>query len=214
MSGTVSFRLNRRGRAWRWRLKSPCAFSDPGLPLLSAMLRLAFSFAQKGLCMKSVMLWLPAVAIAIVLCASKAPVYALSKENAARVDSLYKKVIELAERDSLAAEAARFERAIRLNKEHLPSYVGLGHVHLKRGDLKAAEKAFRQALRKRKNHAPALNGPWAGIPQYGQDAGLGDQVFPERVPGRTADLSRPTSTSHRLTGRLAIQRNWIPIRSW
>ena len=139
-------------------MKSPCAFSDPGLPLLSAMLRLAFSFAHKGPCMKSVMMWLRLFPIAIVLCASKAPVYALSKENAARVDSLYKEVIELAERDSLAAEAARFERTIRLNKEHLPSYVGLGHVHLKRGDLKAAEKAFRQALRKRKNHAPALNG--------------------------------------------------------
>ena len=108
--------------------------------------------------MKSVMTWLPLFAIAIVLCASKAPVHALSKENAGRIDSLYKKVIELAERDSLAAEAARFERAITLNKDHLPSYVGLGHVHLKRGDLKAAEKAFRQALRKRRNYAPALNG--------------------------------------------------------
>lgn len=144
------------GRAWR--LNSPWGFSYAGLSLLSAMLRLAFSFAQKGPCMKSVMMWLRLFPIAIVLCASKAPVYALSKENAARVDSLYKEVIELAERDSLAAEAARFERTIRLNKEHLPSYVGLGHVHLKRGDLKAAEKAFRQALRKRKNHAPALNG--------------------------------------------------------
>ena len=36
--------------------------------------------------------------------------------------------------------------------------MGLGHVHLKSGDFKAAEKAFRQALRKRKKYAPALNG--------------------------------------------------------
>ena len=34
----------------------------------------------------------------------------------------------------------------------------LGHVFLKRGNLKEAEKAFRQALRKWKNYAPALNG--------------------------------------------------------
>ena len=108
--------------------------------------------------MKPVMMSLPAFAVVIVLCTTKTPLDALSKENAGGVDSLYQAGMRLAERDSLAAAVAQFQAALEINPKHAPSYVGLGHVHLKRADLKKAEKSFRQALRKRKNYAPALNG--------------------------------------------------------
>ena len=36
--------------------------------------------------------------------------------------------------------------------------MGLGHVYVKKGDLREAEKAFRQALRRQKDYPPALNG--------------------------------------------------------
>ena len=104
------------------------------------------------------MMSLPAFAVVVVLCTTKTPLDAFPKENAGRVDSLYQAGMRLAERDSLAAAAKQFKDALKLDGKHAPSYVGLGHVHLKSGNLKQAEKAFRQALRKRKNYAPALNG--------------------------------------------------------
>ena len=108
--------------------------------------------------MKPVVMRLPVILIVIVLTTTKAPLYALSQEDAERIDALNLKGTQLAERDSLAAAAAQFRAALEINPKHAPAYVGLGHVYLKRGDLKEAEKAFRQALRKRKNYAPALNG--------------------------------------------------------
>ena len=128
------------------------------LNFLIAILYLAVSFACMGLRMKRVMMSLPAFAVVIVLCTTNAPLDALSNENAGRVDSLYQAGMRLAERDSLAAAAKQFKDALELDRKHAPSYVGLGHVHLKSGNLKQAEKAFRQALRKRRNYAPALNG--------------------------------------------------------
>ena len=97
-------------------------------------------------------------AIVILFTTSGTTLHALSREDAVRVDLLYQRGTQLAEVDSLDAAARQFEDAIKLDGKHAPSYVGLGHVHLKSGNLKGAEKAFRQALRKRKNFAPALNG--------------------------------------------------------
>ncbi len=104
------------------------------------------------------MMSLPVFAVVVVLCTTKAPLDAASIANAGGVDSLYQAGMRLAETDSLVAAAAQFQTALKVNPKHAPSYVGLGHVHLKSGNLKDAEKAFRQALRKRKNFAPALNG--------------------------------------------------------
>lgn len=108
--------------------------------------------------MKAILTRMPVTAIAILIATSGTMLHALSREDAVRVDQLYQRGTQLAGRDSLAAAAARFQSALMVNPKHAPSYVGLGHVHLKSGNLKGAEKAFRQALRKRKNYAPALNG--------------------------------------------------------
>ena len=108
--------------------------------------------------MNPVTMKLPVILTVIVLTTTKAPLYALSQEDAERIDALNLKGTQLAERDSLAAAAAQFRAALEINPKHAPAYVGLGHVYLKRGDLKEAEKVFRRALRKRKNYAPALNG--------------------------------------------------------
>lgn len=97
-------------------------------------------------------------AIMIVLCTTNVPLDASSKEDAGRVDSLYQRGTQLAERDSLIAAAAQFQTALKVNPKHAPSFVGLGQVYLKRDDLKEAEKAFRKALRNDKDYAPALNG--------------------------------------------------------
>ncbi|MDE2998855.1 MAG: tetratricopeptide repeat protein [Gemmatimonadota bacterium] len=108
--------------------------------------------------MKPVFTWMPVTAIAFLITTFGTTLHALSLEDAARIDLLYQRGTQLAERDSLVAAAARFQSVLMINPKHTPSHVGLGHVHLKSGDLKKAEKAFRQALRKRENYAPALNG--------------------------------------------------------
>ena len=113
---------------------------------------------SKGGFMKARMLWIPIFAVVVVMCTTKAPLDAFSNEHAGGVDSLYQAGMRLADMDSMDAAARRFNDAIELDGKHAPSYVGLGHVHLKLGNLKEAEKAFRTALRKRKNFAPALNG--------------------------------------------------------
>ncbi|MDE3258735.1 MAG: tetratricopeptide repeat protein [Gemmatimonadota bacterium] len=108
--------------------------------------------------MKPVMNRLPVLLTVFVVMTIRAPVYALSQADAERVDLLYRKGTQLAERDSLTAATAQFRAALKVNPKHGPSHVGLGHVHLKQGNLKEAEKAFRAALREWKNYAPALNG--------------------------------------------------------
>ena len=66
--------------------------------------------------------------------------------------------MDLFDSDSLDAAALKFRAAIEIDRKHAPSYVGLGHVHLKSGDLKAAERAFMDARRKLHKYAPAYNG--------------------------------------------------------
>ena len=108
--------------------------------------------------MKPILTCFPIFLVGVVVTAAKPPADASYREIAGRVDSLYRMGTQLAERDSLAAAARRFQAAIKLNKKHAPSHVGLGQIYLQKGDLKTAEKAFRRALRWRKNYAPALNG--------------------------------------------------------
>ena len=87
--------------------------------------------------MNPVTMKLPVILTVIVLTTTKAPLYALSQEDAERIDALNLKGTQLAERDSLAAAAAQFRAALEINPKHAPAYVGLGHVYLKRGDLEA-----------------------------------------------------------------------------
>ena len=108
--------------------------------------------------MKPEMMKLPVFLCIIVLTSATVPVYALSQEDAERVDFLCQKGVRLAERDSLAAAVAQFQAALEINRKHAPSYVGLGNVYLKMDKLGPAEKEFRRALRWRKNYAPTLNG--------------------------------------------------------
>ena len=81
-----------------------------------------------------------------------------SPEAAARAEALYQEGMGLLEGEQLDDAQARFLSAIEANDKHAPSWVGLGHVHLWRGDIDGAEKAFKKALSKRKKHAPAFNG--------------------------------------------------------
>ena len=108
--------------------------------------------------MKRTLTRLPILLIVAVLRGADAAAEALSAEIAGRVDSLYRMGTQLGELDSLDAAVEQFRAAIELNKKHAPTYVALGHVYLKKGDLKEAEKTFRQALRRQKDYPPALNG--------------------------------------------------------
>ena len=86
----------------------------------------------------------------------------LSARDVAQVDSFYTTGMAYLETGEHENAERCFQAVLEINPLHAPSYVGLGHVYLKRGHLKQAEKAFRKAfrkaLRKRKNYAPALNG--------------------------------------------------------
>ena len=75
--------------------------------------------------------------------------------NDVQLQLVYRGAIDLLNQDRLDESENKFRDALDINPKHAPSYVGLGHVYLKRSDLKQAEQAFRQALRKRKNYAPA-----------------------------------------------------------
>ena len=108
--------------------------------------------------MKPEMMKLSVFLFIIVLTSATVTVYALSQEDAARVDFLSQKGTQLADQDSLTAAAAKFQAALEINLKRAPSYVGLGNIRLKLGDLKGAEQAFRKALRCRGDYAPALNG--------------------------------------------------------
>lgn len=81
-----------------------------------------------------------------------------SSEDRALVKDLYSEGMDLFDSDSLDAAALKFRSAIEIDRKHAPSYVGLGHVHLKHGDLKAAERAFMDARRSKHDYAPAYNG--------------------------------------------------------
>ena len=82
----------------------------------------------------------------------------VSGDNRALVQDLYCKGMDFLDSDSLDAAVVKFRAAIDIDGKHAPSYVGLGHVHLKSGDLKAAERAFMDARRKQHSYAPAYNG--------------------------------------------------------
>ncbi len=112
----------------------------------------------KVILMMQALAWQPTFLIAAVLTLPIASTDAQSRENASKSDSLYQMGMQLSEQDSLAAAVGQFQAVIKLNKKHAPAFVGLGHVYLKRGNLKDAEKAFRKALRKQKDYPPALNG--------------------------------------------------------
>ena len=112
----------------------------------------------KVILMMQALAWQPIFLIAAVLTIPIASTDAQSRENASKGDSLYQMGMQLSEQDSLAAAVGQFQAVIKLNKKHAPAFVGLGHVYLKRGNLKDAEKAFRKALRKQKDYPPALNG--------------------------------------------------------
>ncbi len=101
---------------------------------------------------------LPYFLVCLVFYAGEVYAKGVSPEDAARVEALYKEATELLGSGRLDEAAGRFQAAIQIDDRHAPSYVGLGRVALKQGDLKGAEKAFKQALRKRKKYAPAFNG--------------------------------------------------------
>ena len=98
------------------------------------------------------------ILVSLSLTIGEATAKRISPEDAAQVDSLYTEGLELFDHGHLDRAALMFQAAIRIDKKHAPSYVGLGHIHLNQKDLKAAEDAFRQALRKRSKYPPALNG--------------------------------------------------------
>ena len=82
----------------------------------------------------------------------------MSTEDRALVQNLYSEGMDLFDSDSLDAAASKFRAAIEIDRKHAPSYVGLGHVYLKGGDLKTAERAFMDARRSKYDFAPAYNG--------------------------------------------------------
>ena len=102
-------------------------------------------------------LWVLAITAAMFFNA-KAAAKSMSREDRALVENLYSEGMDLLDSDGLDAAAANFRAALEIDGKHAPSYVGLGHVHLKRGDLKAAERDFMDARRKQHKYAPAYNG--------------------------------------------------------
>lgn len=82
----------------------------------------------------------------------------MSSEDRALVKDLYSEGMDLLDNDRLDDAATKFRAAIAIDGKHAPSHVGLGHVHLKGGNLKAAERAFMDARRRQHKYAPAYNG--------------------------------------------------------
>ena len=85
-------------------------------------------------------------------------VQAGDNEALARAEAFYNQAVAREAEGASAQAAELFQSAIDAYNKHAPSYVGLGHIHLARSDLDAAEAMFRQALRKKKRFAPAFNG--------------------------------------------------------
>ncbi len=95
---------------------------------------------------------------AMTLFNAEAGVTSMPSEDRTLVQNLYSEGMDLFDSDSLDAAASKFRTAIEIDKKHAPSLVGLGHVYLKGGDLKAAERAFKDARRRKHDYAPAYNG--------------------------------------------------------
>ena len=73
-------------------------------------------------------------------------------------EARYEEGRRLLDSGNVDAAAERFQEALDLHPGHAPALVGVGHVHLSRGDLGAAEKAFLAARAKQRKYAPAHNG--------------------------------------------------------
>ncbi len=101
--------------------------------------------------------WLLVLCVSFTL-AGPAQMQAKDNEALARAEALYSQAVAKEAEGASGQAAELFQSAINAYNKHAPSYVGLGHIHLARGDLDAAEAMFRQALRKKKRFAPAFNG--------------------------------------------------------
>ena len=95
---------------------------------------------------------------AMTLFNAEAGVTSMPSEDRTLVQNLYSEGMDLFDSDRLDEAAAKFRAVIEIDRKHAPSYVGLGHVYLKGGDLKAAERAFMDARRRKHDFAPAYNG--------------------------------------------------------
>ena len=98
------------------------------------------------------------VIAAMTLFNAEAAATSISARDHALIQDLYSKGMDLLDSDSLDAAASKFRAAIEIDRKHAPSHVGLGHVYLKGGDLKSAERAFVDARRRQHKYAPAYNG--------------------------------------------------------
>ncbi|HCR16075.1 MAG TPA: hypothetical protein DIU35_01210 [Candidatus Latescibacteria bacterium] len=113
----------------------------------------------------------------------------LSPEVKAQSVSLYEQGAELLEAERLEQALEKFQEAVELNKKNAPAHVGIGHVHLRWGDLKAAEKAFKRGRKRDKRYAPSYNGlglvylrKKMGLQfaiKYFQDATFRDRMYAE-----------------------------------
>ncbi|MDE2999063.1 MAG: tetratricopeptide repeat protein [Gemmatimonadota bacterium] len=98
------------------------------------------------------------IAISIVL--SAAPETCAESDDTRRtpVETLYGEGMRLFEAGNPEAALQKFREALGIDKKHAPSLVGMGHVHLQRGDLDKAEDAFMDARRRKRKYGPAHNG--------------------------------------------------------
>ncbi len=108
--------------------------------------------------MERALCWVTIVTICLICPIGGAQGKKATPEERAQAEALYEEGLGLQETDRLDEAAERFQAAIAIDDRHAPSYVGLGHIYLTRGDLKEAEKAFKLALRKQRKYAPAFNG--------------------------------------------------------
>lgn len=81
-----------------------------------------------------------------------------SPQVIAQVQAEYEAGSKLLEAEQYDEAISKFQSALNLYDDHAPSLVGMGDAYFAKGDLDAAEKAFKDALRKDKKYAPAYNG--------------------------------------------------------
>lgn len=72
--------------------------------------------------------------------------------------ALYLEGMSLLAQNHFEDAESLFQRVIAIDEKHTPSYVMLGHLHLKRDSLRLAEEAFKKARSIDQNYAPAHNG--------------------------------------------------------